>query len=204
MRVRADANFFLSLILIFLINPADYTFVFLCACAVHEMGHVVFLKIFNIKKAEISLGLAGANISADTSRISYAKELVIYMGGAFFNLAFAVVLLCFLHCRFEMLTMFFFLSNVFLALINLIPSKSLDGGRALECVLCMFFDPFVSEKITLWVSFFSSLLIAVTGAFAVFSGELNLTFLLFASTLVFESVYRTYPFLFRKNYCISG
>ncbi len=204
MRFRADLNFFLSLVLIFMINPADYSLVFLLSCALHEMGHVMFLKIFKIKKAEISLGLAGADIVADMSRLSYAKEWLVYMGGAVFNFLFAFIAVFFLQRNFHMLLMFFFLSNVFLALVNLLPSKSLDGGRALECVLCMFFDPFKSEKLTVWVSFLTSLFIAVAGGAAVLKSEVNLTFVLFASTLVFESAYRTFPLLLKKNYCISG
>ena len=59
---------------------------FLLSCTIHEIGHIVFLKIFKIKKAEISLGLAGADIVADTSRISYIKEFFVYMSGAIFNI----------------------------------------------------------------------------------------------------------------------
>lgn len=200
MRVRVDLSFLLSLFLIFLINPADYSLVFLLSCTIHEIGHIVFLKIFKIKKAEISLGLAGADIVADTSRISYIKEFFVYMSGAIFNIISAVLSIIFLRYRFNMLLMFFFFSNLFLALVNLLPSKSLDGGRALECVLCMFFDPFKSERIALCISFLTSLFIVTMGLLAFFESEMNLTFLLFASTLAFESVYQT----LKKPYSISG
>ncbi len=184
MKVKVEFNFFLSVVLVLLMNSFEYTLIFLASAALHEFGHLFFLKIFKIKKAEFTLGLIGAQIRADMSRLSYVREALVYLGGALFNLAASVVCPFLLRYCFDMRIMFFFFSNVCLALVNLFPVASLDGGRALECFLLLFLDPWQSTKVLRAVSVAATALLTFLALSVAFSGG-NITLLLFSSTLVF-------------------
>ncbi len=185
MRVRVGVNFILSLVLIFLMNSPDYTLVFLISAVIHEAGHIFFLKIFGVKKAELSLGLIGAEIKADMSRLSYAKETAVYLGGAVFNILSALACPFILKCFFDVRIIFFCLSNLAFALVNLLPSDSLDGGRALRSFLLIFFDLAPVERVLTVLSLITDLAVGFLAVYFTLSQGANLTLLIFSATLIF-------------------
>ncbi len=185
MKIRADFNFLFSLLLIFLMNSFDYALIFLLSAMIHEMGHIFFLKIFGAQKAELSLGLIGAEIKADMSHLSYAKEWVVYMGGAFFNFLFSLACPFILKHFFDERIIFFFLSNLGLALINLLPSESLDGGRALCSFLLIFFDLQSVLRAVFIISALTDLGVGILSVYLTLSQGANLTLLIFSATLIF-------------------
>ena len=194
MRVRVTFNFFLSLLVIFISNSLPYAMIFLSAATVHEVGHIVFLKLNKIKKPVLSLGLLGGCITADMSRLSYGREMAVYLGGAAFNLFACAVSFAAMRLANGEYLMFFFFANLFYAALNLLPISGLDGGRALECLLLGFCNnPFLAVKVC---SFISSLFSLVTFlVFVPFVGcfKNNLTLILLLAWIVFTACFQSPP-----------
>ena len=197
MKIRITPEFILSLGLIFLSNRLETALIFLSAALVHELGHMTLLSLLGIKKPELSLGLLGADIKADTSRLSYGEEALVYLGGILFNaLATGVCTLCLRH-SFDMRIMLFCLANILYALFNLLPVKHLDGGRVLECALLSRLDDlWLADRILTAVSVTASLTLAVLSVYITLSLGASVSLI----TLTLWSFYQCIP---SKPFCRS-
>lgn len=112
----------------FVAEPNSVTAATLAAAAVHELGHIAAAKLMRIGISTITLLPLGADISFSRMR-SYREELVTASAGAAFNLVIAVFCLPLAKSEFANL---FVTSNIALAVINLLPIKTLDGGGTLK------------------------------------------------------------------------
>ena len=101
--------------------------VLLCA-AVHELGHLAVLRLCRCRVREFRAGILGAVIEADTSQLSYGRELLAVLAGPFANLLCAAVMI---WVGEESLAG----ANIVLCVFNLLPLPLLDGGRALRLAL---------------------------------------------------------------------
>lgn len=106
----------------------------LLSAAVHEAGHAAVLCLFGGRLLSLRIGLLGAVMKVDTSRLSYGKELLGILAGPGANLLFAVLLS---GGRSYVLMG----ANVVLCLFNLLPLPPLDGGKALELALTWRLGP---------------------------------------------------------------
>jgi len=196
-RVRWGGGFILFLAVIFLQNELIYTFIFLCAALIHEAGHLVCLKALGTKKPELSLGLCGAVIRVDTRSLSYRSEAAVYLSGAAANSVFAALSLLVLGQGFRIRLAFFFFANLFYAVLNLLPLRNFDGGRAFECILLLLFDPFTVEKAVRWVYAVSSALLFAGSVYSVTVFGLN-------PTLVAVSLWALFQCIPSKPCCLSA
>ena len=96
------------------------------AALLHELGHLVMMRCFHIRVRAISLRFFDVLIEAQPPG-SFRADVCVTLGGVAANLIFAAVLLPF-HRR-------LFYANAALALFNLMPVMSLDGGRLLYLLL---------------------------------------------------------------------
>ena len=188
MKIKINSGFIVCLGAIFLFNSYDYALIFISASLVHELGHLFFLALFKIKNPELILGITGAEIISDMSRLSYKKEALVYLGGALANFICALLCVVFLRQQFNVYVIFFFFANFFYAFINLLPIKSLDGGRTLECVLSLFLSPFEAFRWSFIVSqAFSVGTAALIIAFVV-QGYSNITLLVLGVAILFQCI----------------
>lgn len=188
MKIKTNAGFIVCLGAIFLFNSYDYALIFISASLVHELGHLFFLTLFKIKNPELILGITGAEIVCDMSRLSYKREALVYLGGALANFVCALLCICFLRQEFNIYIIFFFFANLFYALINLLPIKSLDGGRALECALSSFLSPFESFRWSLIVSHVFSLCTAGVITLTFIEGYANITLLVLGVAILVQCI----------------
>lgn len=86
----------------------------------HEIGHIIFLNLFNVKIYEIKIYPFGAIIKYLDDNLSNNKNLLIYMGGVFVNILLAVLFFNFKTFRNV---------NILFIILNLIPVIPFDGGR---------------------------------------------------------------------------
>lgn len=108
-----------------LVNGWQLTGIILLAALVHEMGHLLVLCLAGAKVSGLSIGVFGAVLDADTSRLSYGRELAAVLAGPAANLLTAVA------CGAWGDSSLFIGANVILCGFNLLPVRPLDGGRAL-------------------------------------------------------------------------
>lgn len=108
------------------------------AAAVHESGHLLALLAFGSRARELRFRLSGMEIRYSQDRLTYGKEAAVALAGPGINLLFAAALAP-LALRAGSTLLFLWIGcHAALAAFNLIPALPLDGGRALNSFLCVF------------------------------------------------------------------
>lgn len=127
----------------------------------HELGHAIAAKRYNIKTKDITLLPIGGLARLESLPEKPKEELVVAIAGPAVNMALALITGIFITIPgAEDLTMQlsnginssnfflnFFIVNLWLALFNLIPAFPMDGGRMLRAILSMKFERHVATNI---------------------------------------------------------
>lgn len=110
---------------------SKYVVIFVAAL-IHECGHLIAARFLKIPIRCIKLDIFGAIIETDTLLCSYKKEAALSLAGPVANI-FSVAILSIFFPYFDI--DFFKIVSLFFAIINLLPAKDFDGGRAVFCLL---------------------------------------------------------------------
>ena len=142
-----------------LISNTPFIIPLICAIILHECGHLFFALLLKIKIQSFELSIMSARIKT-YGDLSYIDELIFALGGPLFGLlGFLFTFKFALHNLslpiFQNFIFPFSVLSLCLALFNLIPLASLDGGRILKCLLCLTFSLNFAEKAIQIVSFLS-------------------------------------------------
>lgn len=163
---------FLSVLCILLLVDQTGIMLFgICAVILHELGHLAVMAALRILPQEIVLQPAGILIKRKNEITSYKKELAVAAGGCFVNLLlFAVCALLYRTAANEKL-MLFAVSNLSIAVFNLIPLHGLDGYDMINIVLSMKLHKTAADRISGILAMFSLLLLtAAATALFIYSG----------------------------------
>ena len=120
-----------------------YTLLGLLAAALHELGHIIAAKLTSIHLSSLSLDLLGARLTTDRRLTSFKDEIILCSAGPLVNFAVSATVFLILPnintagAFYEYMS-FFATASAALGILNLLPVKSFDGGRILECILCIF------------------------------------------------------------------
>ena len=152
-------------------NFSLYTLIIFTSALFHELGHILSIRAFGAKIFRIEILPFGVNIVFDNSKLTYKKELYSALLGPLCNLFLAVIFLFGINIHFCSYGFFALFSNLSLSFLNLLPIKTLDGGVALECILCEHLPLYKALQICNTVSnvffgillFFSLVLLYATG-----------------------------------------
>ena len=117
----------------------------LLSCALHEMGHLLAIRMLGGRVRRISITAVGAEMELDRA-LSYGNECLAALAGPLVNLIMAL-----LFCRIPGGTLFSGL-NLVLACFNLLPIGRLDGGRVLCCALCWLLGPGPAWSAAQWIN----------------------------------------------------
>ncbi|MCL2097035.1 MAG: site-2 protease family protein [Oscillospiraceae bacterium] len=108
---------------------------FLCIF-IHEMGHIIFIKLSRLDILSVEILPFGINIVTNNSLTAYKTDILIALSGPFANLIFSCVIFFAIKFNgYDSVIFFAFLSNILYAAINLFPVRSLDGGRIVETAM---------------------------------------------------------------------
>ena len=154
---------------------------FLLCAAVHEGGHLFAMAVTGVKCSSFSLSPLGAQIQTEDAFYSYKKELAIFLAGPLSNALCAAGALIFLRHRFTEPLLFFFCTSLFLSLFHLFPAFDSDGYKALSSFLCLFWDPWETEPLLLWVGKIGVFFLTAGGILLLWKTG-NFTLLIFALT----------------------
>ena len=152
------------------------------AAAVHELGHVMMMRLCKVRVRRVRLRLFDTLIEADDAP-TVSADVLITLGGPLANLVFAAVL-----CPFSLR---FGLPHLALGIFNLLPVMSLDGGCLLSIFLLMKYSPRVSDTVIKATTFVILLPLMTAGMFVLFNSGYNYS-------LLFCSLYLT-AILFLKK-----
>lgn len=146
-RLRLRVNLFAlpAFALMFWLEGVLPAALLLFAALLHELGHFAALRIYGIPVRRVDLEPMGARIVYDDALCPLRASAWIAAGGALINLfvcaAVSLVLVFGFFAAYRLPLLFFALANGFLALLNLLPWETLDGGRLLLSLLLLRLPP---------------------------------------------------------------
>ena len=142
-KVTCGALITMSVILLLFDNLSLTAALF--AVAVHELGHILALRIMKIpiKGAEVSS--FGLNITYDGKYVPYIKDIIAAAAGPAFNFA-AVFITAAANKGYDSDTASVIIAfNAALCMFNMLPISILDGGKILYCITAVLFGPTAAE-----------------------------------------------------------
>ena len=100
------------------------------ATVLHELGHLLAMKLKHYEIKEVNLNLFNFNI-IDYSRNekNFSDDIFILLSGPIFNLFIAILSIVNFNFFPEKKIFYFFLENILIAIVNIVPIMSLDGGQ---------------------------------------------------------------------------
>lgn len=144
-KFKVSVGFLLAIAAIIYLDGQGLVFWCMLACLLHEAGHLAAINILGGRVQAVHLRAIGAEMKLDTHHpLSYGKEAAAALAGPAVSLAAAWIsaqFRCFLFAGI----------NLSFGVLNLIPASSLDGGRALYHMLCVFW-PGRAEQIVRGIS----------------------------------------------------
>lgn len=153
--VRVSAGFFLLILWFAAVNGGELLLVVLSAAAVHEVGHWMLLRLFGAEIRRLRIGILGAVLEADCSRLSYGRELAAVLAGPGANLICAW-LLSKLGNGMDVAVG----AHLVLGAFNLIPLRPLDGGRAVYLLTAWSLGPWAGDRAARWTGTAAALFLA--------------------------------------------
>lgn len=177
--VRIGFAFFCVLTILLCFDFREEIKLALLFSVLHEAGHLTAILCLKQRPKLVSFGLFGMTIvEGSTTDYNYRQELITALSGPAVNLAFAALFLIFYHTFETSAFLKCFAINAAIALFNLMPVFSLDGGRALEALLKAKISPQNADRIMKLVSFVFVVLIDCFGIYVLIKSEYNFTLLI--------------------------
>ena len=148
------------------------------ACAVHELCHLLALRLLSIPVRRVRVTAVGAEICVGGG-MSYGEEMAAALAGPAGNL-----LLAWLASRLIGGELFAGV-NLALGLFNLIPVGRLDGGRFLTCAAARLLGPDFGGQVSGGISGLCLMGLCLAGGWSFYRSR-NLTLLLISVWMVYS------------------
>jgi len=135
--VRISVIFVFLALMFIAVNFSVYTLIVFACIAIHEAGHIVFIKSRGLQILSVEIMPWGINMTTG-GLASYKSDILIALGGPAFNIIAALGIFALMRVGAaggNAALTFAFLMNIIYAAVNLFPVAGLDGGRALACML---------------------------------------------------------------------
>ncbi len=134
-RVRISPLLFLLVFSYVLIEGSFDPLLILVFSLLHELGHWEIIRRFGGSVGAFSVG--GQGLGLQVNGLSYRQELMVALAGPLVSLLLALLFGVFAFMDPTERLWFCSLSNLALAILNLLPILPLDGGRVLQAILGM-------------------------------------------------------------------
>lgn len=161
--------------LVLLLDKSGKVAMCIMSAFIHECGHITALMINRVKIKSIRLRTFDILIDA-SKRESFLCDFTVTLFGPVFNLIFALI---FFKVYYP-----FFVSNVVLAVFNLLPLETFDGGHALKLILNRFFSYKTVNTVLLVLSLLLLIPMLLLGILVLFYSKYNYSLLLIALYLL--------------------
>lgn len=174
---------FVAVVCLFLItDKTGLAAASLFACLLHELCHIISFCLIKKPPQKLVFEASGIRLVRPTALLSRKEEVTVQLAGCFGN--FTAALFCCFMAGFNS----FSALNLFVAFFNLLPLKSLDGGKLLKLFFTCFLSEPVSEKLCLVFDIVFSALFFLLAVYMIFTRRVNITLLIFALFLVYQAV----------------
>ena len=180
-KIKVGASFFALAFFMLITKNGVYFLYYIIAVILHEFAHARVALKLGYKTKDICLSAFGAVLYGDFNEVTFCDEAKIALAGPFLNLFMAVCTLA-LWWVFPSLYTFtqpFYIANVCIFAINLLPCYPLDGGRVLFAIMGEKLGENKAKKLFVALGVLLSLVCFCLFLFFLFCGVVNLTFGLF-------------------------
>ena len=140
--LRVSAGFWVLVLWFAAVNGLRTLGVVLAAAFLHEAGHWLALKALGGRVLGLRIGILGAVMEADCSRLSYGRELAVVLAGPTANLVCAWLLTAFAGGMEAAVG-----AHLVLGAFNLLPVRPLDGGCGLYLLCAWLLGPDRGDRI---------------------------------------------------------
>ena len=154
------------------------------AAALHECGHLLAARCLGIPLRGIRVDLLGIRIDIGGRMLSYGEEWILCAAGPLTSLLLAALGAIF--WRNVAFAVTFSCASLILGLLNLLPIRTFDGGRMLECFLHAALDDRISARIMSLCSFFFLFLLWACAVYFLLRAGDGLSLFCFSVSLFFR------------------
>lgn len=177
-RVRVSMLFPAMTIVLLTFEESAFVLSCLLASLLHEAGHALAMLTVRDRPSRVTVGIFGVRIERSSERLlPYRAACLVSLGGPLMNAVCATVLyLLGLPIGATV--------HAVLALFNLLPITSLDGGEALYALLCTHLPEERAERILRRLSVATVFPLAVIGFCTLFASGYNVTLLVLCGYLI--------------------
>lgn len=158
------------------------------AAIIHEIGHILSIKMFGMEIKEVNITAVGASIQK-TGYSSYKRDIAVSaMGPAVSFSAFIISYIIYIGMgagvQGTFLSVFCGL-NLILCILNLIPVLPLDGGVMLFSYLLLKYDISHARKLMFYISLSAAVILFALGCICFYYTKFNISIMLIALFLLF-------------------
>ena len=188
-RFKVGASFFALTFFMFVTKNALFFVYYILAVILHEVAHEKIANKLGYKTCQIRLSAFGAVLYGEFEDMTLCDQVKIAFAGPVANLFFAVCTLAlwWLFPSLYALSQPFFVANMSIFVINLLPCYPLDGGRILFALLGQKYEQNKASRLFVFVGVCFSFAFFVLFLVALANGVVNLTFGLFGMFLFVNS-----------------
>lgn len=188
-KINALAVFMFALCSVFhypVIFYITYTVMFL-----HECAHMTAAVCIGLEIDYIAFQPFGVNLRLKNKIVpSIADEIILYISGPLVN-AFAAFVCVLMYTRYGYYELrLFYMTNLTLFIVNLLPALPLDGGMILRRILNEIFGFKAALRVTRIVSAIICTALCILGVYAVIENPYNFSVFLF-SLLLLGNIFTT-------------
>ena len=196
MRIRTDCFtliisplFFIVVTLLLTLSSDSTVIIALFSSVLHECGHLFALMHYGSEIKSVTLSFYGMKIIRENEMsLRFSKEIAVCLAGVTVNFILCF-LFFFLHLFFDKtLLLKVFAVNLVLGVFNALPVYSLDGGRAVLCILKSRFEITKCERIMKIISALTLIPVLALSAFLLFNNG-NFTLFLCSVYLLISSFF---------------
>ena len=191
--IKFDISFYFIIILSFLSGNFKDILLLYFIIIIHELGHLLFIKLFNKKIIEIKLYPFGG-ITKYNTLVNHKiyEELLISFGGILFQLLlFSIFYILF---KFNLINNYtytlFIKNNISLIIFNILPIIGLDGEKIIHLILELFIPYKRVNNIVIIISIITFIILIIIS----FNYKINS---IFVSCFL---GYKIYYFIINKKY----
>ena len=175
MKLRIDLKI-IVVILIFLFTGQLKTYcIIMFFCFLHELGHIIVAKLFEMKVEKIEIlpcGFSSSFFLCDSSELSktfFMQKLIIAMAGPIVSFLLVLSAQYIDYMNFTIVTkQEIVYSNILILIFNLLPLYPLDGGRILKNILSINLNEQDAENIINKVSSSTIIILTLVSSIAVY------------------------------------
>lgn len=157
----------------------------------HEFGHILASVILNMRISEINFGVANIDICKPKEyHIGKRwKKTILILGGCIVNtVIFLILWLLFLWTK-NLMFLYISIQSIGIAVLNMLPIESLDGGELLNLIFERFFENTeFSKRICNFMSWLFLMVLLSTGIFTVIKFKCGFSVII----LIFYLIYQKY------------